>query len=374
VTVQMAAQAGAASAAKQTFAITVLPGDGIGPEVIAEADKVLRALQDLGVASFGTSEELFGGAAIDATGSPLPEKTLQHCLSCDAVLLGAVGGPKWDNPQAAVRPEQGLLGLRKQLGVFANLRPVRAWPALLDASPLKRELVDGVDMMVVRELTGGLYFGRPRGRRIGARHTRVVDSLVYTSPEILRILHVAFKLARGRRKRVTSVDKANVLASSALWRELAVTVGREYPDVALEHALVDSTAMQLVRDPRRFDVMVTENMFGDILSDEASVLSGSLGMLPSASLGSGTRGLYEPIHGSAPDIAGKAIANPIGTILSVAMMLRHSFGLEGAARAVERAVEQALDAGCRTRDIAAPGAPFLHTPEMGDEVVRRLTL
>jgi 3-isopropylmalate dehydrogenase len=235
-------------------------------------------------------------------------------------------------------------------------------------------VVEGTDLVVVRELTGGLYFGKPRGRKVGVRFTRVVDSLVYTSPEILRILHVAFKLARGRRKHVTSVDKANVLTSSALWRELAIAVGQEYPDVTLEHALVDSTAMQIVRDPARFDVMVMENLFGDILSDEAAVLAGSLGMLPSASLGAGSRGLYEPIHGSAPDIAGKALANPLGTILSVALMLRHSFGLEEAARAVERAVEQTLDAGHRTRDIAAPGAPFLHTHEMGDEVVRRLIL
>ncbi len=354
------------------FAIVTLPGDGIGPEVVAEALKVLRALQDKGSLVFQAREAPFGGCAIDATGVPLPEETLRLAMAADAVLLGAVGGPKWDDPRATVRPEQGLLGLRKHLGVFANLRPVRAWPALLDASPLKREIVQGTDMLVVRELTGGLYFGRPRGRKIGARHTRVVDSLVYTSPEILRILHVAFKLARGRRGLLTSVDKANVLASSGLWRELAISVGREYPDVTLEHALVDSTAMQIVKTPRRFDVLVMENMFGDILSDEASVLAGSLGMLPSASLGAGARGLYEPIHGSAPDIAGQSVANPLGTILSVAMMLRHSFALEESARAVERAVEQTLDAGFRTRDIAAPGQPFVHTDEMGDEVVRRL--
>ncbi len=356
------------------FSITVLPGDGIGPEVIAEGLKILRVLQDRGVATFALREALFGGAAIDATGTALPEDTLAQCLAGDAVLLGAVGGPKWDNPQAMVRPEQGLLGLRKKLGVFANLRPVRAWPALLDASPVKRELVEGTDLVVVRELTGGLYFGRPRGRTVQKSQTRVVDSLVYTTGEITRILHVGFRLARARRKHVISVDKANVLTSSAYWRELAIGVGKEYPDVTLEHALVDSMSMQLVRTPGRFDVLVMENLFGDILSDEASVLAGSLGMLPSASLGEGTRGLYEPVHGSAPDIAGKGWANPLGTILSVALMLRHSFGLEDAARAVESAVEQTLDAGCRTRDIAAPGAPFLHTSEMGDEVVRRLQL
>lgn len=361
-------------ATSKTFSIALLPGDGIGPEVVAESLKVLSALQAQGVATFETQEALFGGAAIDATGDPLPDDTLNKCLAADAVLLGAVGGPKWDNPQATVRPERGLLGLRKHLDVFANLRPVRAWPALLDASPVKREIVDGTDLIVVRELIGGLYFGKPRGRKVGARYTRVVDTLVYTTPEILRILHVAFKIARTRRKHVTSVDKANVLASSALWRELAIAVGKEYPDVTLEHALVDSTAMQLMRTPGRFDVMVMENLFGDILSDEAAVLSGSLGMLPSASLGAGTRGIYEPIHGSAPDIAGQALANPLGTILSVALMLRHSFGLEEPARAVERAVEETLDAGFRTRDIAAPGAPFARTHEMGDEVIRRLKL
>lgn len=355
-----------------TFRITVLPGDGIGPEVVAEGLKLLRALEAGGVATFTVREAVFGGAAIDATGSPLPPETLAACLEADAILLGAVGGPKWDNPQATVRPEAGLLGLRKKLGVFANLRPVRAWPALLDASPIRREVVEGTDLLVVRELTGGLYFGRPRGRQARARYTRVVDSLVYTSAEIERILHVGFRLAQGRRKLVTSVDKANVLTSSALWRELAIKVGKEYPDVRLEHALVDSTAMQLIRTPSRFDVLVMENLFGDILSDEAGVLAGSLGMLPSASLGTGRRGLYEPIHGSAPDIAGKGWANPLGTLLSVALMLRHSCGLEDSARAVELAVEQALDAGCRTRDIAAAGAPFLHTSEMGDEVVKRL--
>jgi 3-isopropylmalate dehydrogenase len=374
VTVETLPHSRVSATAKQTFTITVLPGDGIGPEVVAEGLKVLSALQDQGAIAFKAQDALFGGIAIDAMGTALPDETLKQCLAADAVLLGAVGGPKWDNPQATVRPEQGLLAIRKHLGVFANLRPIRAWPALLDASPIKRELVAGTDMVVVRELTGGLYFGKPRGRKIGARHTRVVDTLVYTSPEILRILHVAFRLARSRRKLLTSVDKANVLTSSALWRELAIAVGLEYPDVKLEHALVDSTAMQIMRTPGRFDVLVMENLFGDILSDEASVLAGSLGMLPSASLGSGRRGLYEPIHGSAPDIAGKSVANPLGTILSVALMLRHSFGLEEPARAVERAVELTLDAGHRTRDIALPGEPSLSTHEMGNEVVRRLTL
>ncbi|MGH2391773.1 MAG: 3-isopropylmalate dehydrogenase [Chloroflexota bacterium] len=352
------------------FHITVLPGDGIGPEVIAEALKVLNVIQDSGAATFSIREALFGGTAIDSVGSPLPDDTLAACLESDAVLLGAVGGPKWNNPN--IRPEAGLLGLRKKLGVFANLRPVRAWPALVDASPVRRDVVEGTDLVVVRELIGGLYFGKPRGRQERSRYTRVVDTLAYTSLEIERILHTAFRIAQGRRKLVTSVDKANVLTSSALWRELAIKVGKDYPDVTLEHALVDSMAMQLIRTPSRFDVLVMENLFGDILSDEAGVLAGSLGMLPSASLGTGRLGIYEPIHGSAPDIAGKGWANPIGTLLSVALMLRHSFGLEDNARAVESAVEQALDAGCRTRDIAAPGTPFLHTSEMGDEVVKRL--
>jgi 3-isopropylmalate dehydrogenase len=366
------ARQGSNAAQAPALRITVLPGDGIGPEVIAEALKVLKVVQDSGAATFTIREALFGGTAIDAAGSPLPDDTLAACLDSDAVLLGAVGGPKWDNPKVTVRPERGLLALRKKLGVFANLRPVRAWPALVDSSPIRRDLVQGTDLIVVRELTGGLYFGTPRGRQERSRYTRVVDTLVYTSTEIERILHVAFRIARGRRKLVTSVDKANVLTSSALWRELAIKLGQEYPDVTLEHALVDSTAMQLIRTPSRFDVLVMENLFGDILSDEAGVLAGSLGMLPSASLGTGRRGVYEPIHGSAPDIAGKGWANPLGTLLSVALMLRHSFGLEDNARAVESAVEQALDAGCRTRDIAAPGAPFLHTGEMGDEVVKRL--
>ena len=355
----------------QSATIAVLPGDGIGPEVVAEGLKVLRALDGLGVPPFEIREALFGGAAIDAAGSPLPEETLRLCQAADAVLLGAVGGPKWDDPQAPMRPEQGLLGIRKALGLFANLRPVRAWPSLLDASPVRPEVLEGTDMVVVRELTGGLYFGRPRGRTVGARQTRAVDTMAYTSTEITRILHVAFRLARGRRQLVTSVDKANVLCTSALWRQLASSVGREYPEVRLEHALVDSMAMQLLRSPSRFDVLVMENMFGDILSDEASVLAGSLGMLPSASLGSSRQGLYEPIHGSAPDIAGQRLANPLGTILSVALMLRYSFSLEEPARAIERAVEQTLAAGHRTRDIAA-GAAFLRTDEMGDEVARRL--
>ncbi|HWE60725.1 MAG TPA: 3-isopropylmalate dehydrogenase [Chloroflexota bacterium] len=352
------------------YTVTVLAGDGVGPEVIAEGLKVLAHIQQRGVATFTLHHELFGGAAIDATGTPLPEQTLARCLESDAVLLGAVGAPKYDDPRATVRPEQGLLALRKELGVFANLRPVRAWPALLDSTPLKRELVQGVDLVVVRELTGGLYFGEPRGR--SADGNRVVDTLVYTRDEITRILHVAFRMARQRRNLVTSVDKANVMTSSRLWRELAIEIGKEYPDVRLEHALVDATAMQLIRTPGRFDVMVMENLFGDILSDEAGVLAGSLGMLPSASLGEGSRGLYEPVHGSAPDIAGQGVANPLGTILSVALLLRHSCGLEDEARAVESAVEAALDAGCRTRDIATPNAPYLYTGEMGDEVVRRL--
>ncbi|MBA3462345.1 MAG: 3-isopropylmalate dehydrogenase [Deltaproteobacteria bacterium] len=345
--------------------IVLLPGDGIGPEVVHEA----RAVLELVAARFGHqltfTEHLIGGAAIDATGQALPTSTLLAAQRSDAVLLGAVGGPKWDNPKASVRPEQGLLGIRKALGLYANLRPVRVHPALAHVSPLKADRIANVDIMFVRELTGGLYFGWPKFREDGHLHRRAVDTLEYREDEIHRIVTLAFKLARGRKKRVTSVDKANVLESSRLWREIAVEISAGYSDVALEHQLVDSCAMRLITHARSFDVVVTENMFGDILTDEAAVIPGSLGLCPSASLGDSRCGLYEPIHGSAPDIAGKGVANPIGTILSAALLLRHSLGLEEEAAAVERAVDDVIAAGARTADIASPIERPLSTSELG---------
>jgi len=348
--------------------ILLLPGDGIGPEVVATAVQVLEAVGSKYGHVFSFREELIGGCAIDRYGAAITDETLAACKASDAVLLGAVGGPKWDDPQGNVRPEQGLLRLRKSLGVFANLRPVRIHPDLVNVSPLKPEKLAGVDMLVVRELTGGLYFGQPRGRDIVDGATRAVDTLEYYDYEIRRVMDLAFRQARGRRKRVTSVDKANVLESSRLWRQIATEVGLAYPDVALEHVLVDTASMQLIANPARFDVLVTENMFGDILTDEASVLAGSMGVLPSASLGDGGPGLYEPIHGSAPDIAGKGIANPIGTILSAALMLRYSCGLEQEAMAIESAVDRTLAAGRRTADLGGK----LTTRQMADEVVQRL--
>jgi 3-isopropylmalate dehydrogenase len=322
--------------------IVTLPGDGIGPEITAAALRVLEAVAP----DVETEEHLFGGAAIDGAGSSLPDETLNACKAADAVLLAAVGGPKWDTTDAkADRPERGLLGLRKELGLFANLRPVRPLPALYDASPLKRELIEGTDLLVVRELTGGIYFGEKT-----RTETSASDACVYTTEEIERIARVAFKAARAK---VTSVDKANVLETSRLWREVVHKLhDREFPDVVLEHALVDSTAMQLVSAPRHYDVILTENMFGDILSDEAAMLTGSLGMLPSASLGGeGEPGVFEPVHGSAPDIAGQGIANPLAMILSLAMLLRHGLGREDVAETVESAVDAALDGGLRTRDL-----------------------
>jgi len=348
--------------------ILLLPGDGIGPEVVATAVQVLEAVGSKYGHVFSFREELIGGCAIDRYGAAITDETLAACKASDAVLLGAVGGPKWDDPQGKVRPEQGLLRLRKSLGVFANLRPVRIHPDLVNVSPLKPEKLAGVDMLVVRELTGGLYFGQPRGRDIVDGATRAVDTLEYYDYEIRRVMDLAFRQARGRRKRVTSVDKANVLESSRLWRQIATEVGLAYPDVALEHVLVDTASMQLIANPARFDVLVTENMFGDILTDEASVLAGSMGVLPSASLGDGGPGLYEPIHGSAPDIAGKGIANPIGMILSAALMLRYSCGLEQEAMAIESAVDRTLAAGRRTADLGGK----LTTRHMADEVVQRL--
>ncbi len=352
--------------------IAVLPGDGIGIEVTAEAEKVMRAVGGLSGRRFCLERGLIGGAAMDATGEPLPKATLDLCRASDAVLLGAVGDPKYDDPRARVRPEQALLALRQELGLFVNLRPVWLHPALADASPLRPELVRGVDLVVVRELTGGIYFGQPRVE--GSE--RAVDTMVYTRPEVERIAHVAFHLARGRRRVVTSVDKANVLACSRLWRSAVEEVAGEYPEVRLEHLLVDAATMHLIKRPRDFDVILTGNMFGDILSDETSVLAGSMGMLPSASLADASdgrhQGLYEPVHGSAPDIAGRGIANPLAAILSVAMLVRHSFQMEREAQAVERAVAAVLEAGHRTADIATDGRAAVTTQQMGDLVVEAL--
>jgi 3-isopropylmalate dehydrogenase len=332
---------------KTDYCIAVLPGDGIGGEVIAEAETVLRAVSERYGRPFVMERALVGGVA---------------------VLFGAAGDPKYDDPRAKVRPEQALLRLRKRLGLFANLRPVRVHPALIQASPLRPELVRDVDLVVVRELTGGIYFGQPRVEG----GDRAADTMVYTRVEVERIAHVAFRIARGRRRKVTSVDKANVLACSRLWRQAVGAVAQDYPDVTLEHLLVDAATMHLIKRPRDFDVILTANMFGDILSDETSVLAGSMGMLPSASLGEGRRGLYEPIHGSAPDIAGQGIANPLAAILSAAMLLRHSLELEVEAQAVEAAVAAVLDAGHRTSDIAVPGQRTVTTQQMGDLVVEAL--
>ena len=358
--------------------IAVLPGDGIGPEVIGESVKLLEVLGQRYGHRFVFSYADFGGISIDKHGEALTGAALEMCRGCGAVLMGAVGGPRWDDPKAPARPEDGLLKIRKGLGLFANLRPVKVFPMLLDASPLRRELLEGVDFVVVRELTGGLYFGRPKRRWQTARGWRGVDTLLYTEKEIERILRVGFELARQRGKKLTSVDKANILESSRLWRQMATDMASHYPDVELRHILVDACAMRLIQRPAEFDVIVTENMFGDILTDEASVLTGSMGMLPSASLsgvpreGSTAFGLYEPIHGSAPDIAGQGIANPLATILSSAMMLRHSFGLETEAAAVEAAVMRVLESGYRTRDIMSLGRKELSTTDMGKAVVGAL--
>jgi 3-isopropylmalate dehydrogenase len=348
--------------------IVLLPGDGIGPEVVTEAARVLQAIAQKHGHTFEFTEHLMGGCSIDRCGVALSDETLAACKASDAVLLGAVGGPKWDDPQAKVRPEQGLLALRKGLGVFANLRPVRVHPSLIDASPLKPEKLKGVDILVIRELTGGLYFGQPKGREQTNGHERAVDTLEYHDYEVRRIVELAFQLARTRRRKVTSVDKANVLESSRLWRQIATAVGRDHSDVSLDHVLVDTAAMRLITSPAAFDVIVTENMFGDILTDEASGLSGSMGLLPSASIGTGGPGLYEPIHGSAPDIAGQSIANPIGTILSAALLLRHSLQLEAEAQTIEAAVDEAIAEDCRTTDLGGS----LSTTNMANEIIRRI--
>ena len=349
--------------------IVLLPGDGIGPEIVSETVRVMEVIASKFGHSFSFTERLMGGCSIDKYGSSLTDETLADCQAASAVLLGAVGGPKWDDPKAKDRPERGLLALRKGLGVFANLRPVKVHSALIDSSPLKPEKLAGVDILVIRELTGGLYFGWPKGRDIKDGRERAVDTLEYFDYEIKRVIELAFRLAKGRKHKVTSVDKANVLESSRLWRQIAVQIGAQNPDVALEHVLVDTASMRLITGPAYMDVIVTENMFGDILTDEASVLAGSMGMLPSASLGSSGPGLYEPIHGSAPDIAGRGIANPIGTILSSAMLLRFSLGLEAEAVSIENAVDQTITAGARTGDLGGK----LNTRQMANEIIARIT-
>jgi len=360
------------------FDLAVLPGDGIGPEVANEGIKVLQAIGDRFDHSFNLCYGLVGGVAIDQLGTALPPDTLEMCQECDAVLLAAVGGPKWDDPKAKVRPEDGLLALRKGLGLFANLRPVKVFPVLIDSTNLKPEVIQGVDFIFVRELTGGLYFARPKRQWQTSQGRRATDSMTYSEQEIERIVRVGFELARSRRKKLTSVDKANVLESSRLWRQVAIEVAEYYPDVELEHMLVDACAMRLIQNPTYFDVIVTENMFGDILTDEASMLAGSMGMLPSASLagvpqeGGNIFGMYEPIHGSAPRRAGLDMANPIAIILSIAMMLRYSFGLIKEAQAIECAVDEVLSQGYRTYDIMGEGKIRVGTREMGDLIAEKV--
>ncbi|RXZ84118.1 3-isopropylmalate dehydrogenase [Paenibacillaceae bacterium] len=351
--------------------IAVIAGDGIGPEVVGEAIKVMRKTEELFDLKFEFESGLFGGIAIDEKGTPLPQETLEICQRADAVLLGAVGGPKWDSNPKELRPETGLLGIRKELGLFSNIRPANVFDCLKEASTLKPEVLEGTDLIVVRELTGGIYFGE-KFRREGANGEEAVDTCVYNAVEIERIVRQAFEIAQKRSKRLASVDKANVLETSRLWREVVNRIAPEYPDVELEHVLVDNCAMQLLRRPSSFDVIVTENMFGDILSDEAAMLTGSIGMLSSASLGEGSFGLYEPVHGSAPDIAGQGISNPIATILSVALMYRLTFGYEEAAQAIEDAVKEVLDAGHRTGDIAVDKSKAIGTEEMGALIVKAL--
>jgi 3-isopropylmalate dehydrogenase len=353
--------------------ILILPGDGIGPEIMAEAVKVLHAANEKHALGFELIEDVIGGAAIDKHGVPLADETLTIARRVNAVLLGAVGGPKWDKIDRDIRPERGLLKIRSQLGLFGNLRPATLYPQLASASTLKPEVVSGLDILIVRELTGGIYFGQPRGTETLANGERkAFDTLPYSESEVRRIAKVGFDMARLRSKKLCSVDKANVLASSQLWREVVEEVAKEYPDVELSHMYVDNAAMQLVRAPKQFDVIVTDNMFGDILSDQASMLTGSIGMLPSASLDIDGKGMYEPCHGSAPDIAGQGIANPLATILSVAMMLRYSFAEVSAADAIEQAVSDVLDQGLRTGDIWSEGCNKVGTQAMGDAVVAAL--
>jgi len=355
--------------------ILLLPGDGIGPEVVNETAKIIDWFSNNGSVKFTTSKALIGGSAYDAVGTPFPEETLIAAKKADAILLGAVGGPKWESLPIASRPEKGLLGIRKELGLFANLRPAICFDALADASTLKHDIIAGLDIMIVRELTGGIYFGQPRGVETLPDGTRKgINTEVYTSPEVERIAHVAFQLAAKRGGKVCSVDKANVLECTEMWREEVQKIrDRKYPEIALSHMYVDNAAMQLVRNPKQFDVLVTTNMFGDILSDIAAQLTGSLGMLPSASFGApDTPGVYEPIHGSAPDIAGKGIANPIATILSFAMMMRYAFDLQSEAAMLETAVRTVLEQGLRTADIVQDGKKKISTSEMGDAILKAL--
>ncbi len=364
---------------QQTYDLVLLPGDGVGPEIIAAAQTVMAAAETQFPVTIKTDRRLIGGAAIDAYGTPLRGEDLDRCNQADAVLLGAVGGPKWDDPKAKNRPEQGLLQLRKGMGLFANLRPVAVMPTLSDRAPIKPELLRGVDLMVVRELTGGIYFGRPRRSWRERRGRAALDTLIYREYEVERICRLAFEIARVRRGKVASVDKANVLDTSRLWRSVVSEMAPAFADVELEHVLVDSMTMHLIREPARFDVIVTENMFGDILTDEASVLAGSIGLLPSASIGAARsdgdarrRGVYEPIHGSAPTIAGKGVANPVGTILSLAMLFRISLQRDDVATAIEAAVARVIDSGRRTPDIADAGSEVLTTSGFGEAVAAEI--
>jgi len=352
--------------------IAVLAGDGVGREIVPEAVKILKAIGQKYHHSFEFVSADIGGHAIDKVGVPLPSDTLALAKQSDAVLLGAVGGPKWEGLDYGIRPERALLGIREALGLYANLRPAKVYANLVDASTLKRDVIEGIDILVIRELTGGIYFGKPKGiEPLPGGGERGINTEVYTTEEVRRIAKVAFEAARKRRKKVTSVDKANVLESSELWRKVVIEVHKDYPDVELGHIYVDNAAMQLVRNPRQFDVMLCNNMFGDILSDEAAMLTGSIGMLPSASIGAKV-GLFEPIHGSAPDIAGKNIANPIATIASAGMMLSYAFQLDKEAEAIDRAIVKTLDMGYRTKDIQSPGAKIVGTVEMGEAILRNL--
>ncbi|HXH14133.1 MAG TPA: 3-isopropylmalate dehydrogenase [Alphaproteobacteria bacterium] len=354
-----------------SFRIAVLPGDGIGPEVVVQGVEVLRKAAAMAEVGVELTWGVVGGRAIDEYGTPLPEATLTLCQESDAILFGAVGGPKWDNIAPEIRPERGLLRIRQDLGLYANLRPAKVFSALIDASPLKRDLVEGLDLVTVRELTGDIYYGEPRGIERIDGGERGINTMVYTTAEIERIVRLAFDIARQRQRRVTSVDKANVLETSRLWRRIADQVAEDYPDVTLEHLYVDNAAMQLVRAPKQFDVIVTGNLFGDILSDEAAMVTGSIGLAASASLGSRTA-LYEPVHGSAPDIAGQGVANPLAAILSVAMLYKYTLKLDDLAARIEAAVEEVLAQGYRTRDIQSPGTTLVGTTEMGQQVLAAL--
>jgi 3-isopropylmalate dehydrogenase len=354
-----------------SFRVAVLPGDGIGPEVVAQGVEVLRKAAAMAEVGIELQWGVAGGCAIDASGNPLPEATLQLCRESDGILFGAVGGPQWDDIAPEIRPERGLLRLRQELGLFANLRPAKVFTALVDASPLKRELVEGLDIVTVRELTGDIYYGEPRGVTAFAGGERSINTMVYTTAEIDRIVRLAFDIAQQRAHRVTSVDKANVLETSRLWRKVVERVAKDFPDVAYEHMYVDNAAMQLVRAPKQFDVIVTGNLFGDILSDEAAMVTGSIGLAASASLGNRTA-LYEPVHGSAPDIAGQGMANPLATILSVAMLFKYTLKLDALAGRIEAAVEQVLAQGYRTRDIQSPGTTLVGTAQMGSLVLEAL--